>query len=56
MNAAQIYLLNGWTVEFHKNIYMYSHDLKLSRGHEVYQVSCEDMPAGFVGIWPYELK
>ena len=56
MNAAQIYLLNGWTVEFHKNIHMYSHDLKLSRGHEVYQVSCEDTPAGFVGIWPYELK
>jgi len=56
MNAAQIYLLNGWTVEFHKNIHMYSHDLKLSKGRELYQVFCEDTPSGFVGIWPYELK
>jgi hypothetical protein len=56
MNAEQIYLLNGWTVEFHKNIHMYSHDLVLSRGSEAYQVFCEDTPSGVVGIWPYELK
>ena len=56
MNAAQTYLLNGWTVEFHKNIHMYSHNLILSRGVEAYQVFCEDTPSGFIGIWPYELK
>lgn len=56
MDAAQIYLLDGWTVEFHKNVHMYSHDLKLSRGREAYQVFCEDTPSGFVGIWPYELR
>ena len=51
MIAVQIYLLNGWTVEFEKNIHMYSHSLKLSRGREAYQVFCEDSPSGFVGIW-----
>lgn len=56
MSAAQVYLFDGWTVEFHKNIHMYSHSLKLSRGSETYDVFCEDTPAGFVGIWPYELK
>jgi hypothetical protein len=56
MNAAKIYLLNGWIVEFHKNIHMYSHDLKLSRGPETYQIFCEDTYYGFVGIWPYELE
>lgn len=56
MNTAQIYLLDGWTVEFQKNIHMYSHGLKLSRGGLAYQVFCEDTPSGFVGIWPYELK
>ena len=56
MTAAQTYLLNGWTVEFHKHIHMYSHSLKLSRGRESYQVFCEDTPSGFVGIWPYEMK
>ena len=56
IKTAHIYLLNGWTVEFQKNIHMYSHHLKLSRGREAYQVFCEDTPSGFVGIWPYELK
>lgn len=56
MNAAQIYLLNGWTVEFQEHIHMYSHNLKLSKERETYQVCCEDTPSGFVGIWPYELK
>ena len=35
MDATQIYLLNGWTVKFQKNIHMYSHDLLLSRGREL---------------------
>jgi hypothetical protein len=56
MSAEPIYLINGWTVEFHKYIHMYSHSLKLSRGIEAYQVPCENTPHGFVGIWPYELK
>ncbi|MFC7298776.1 hypothetical protein [Herminiimonas aquatilis] len=56
MSAEQIYLLNGWTVEFQKYIHMHSHSLELSRGSEAYQVFCEDTRYGFVGIWPYELK
>ena len=56
MDATQIYLLNGWTVKFQKNIHMYSHDLLLSRGRETFQVYCEDTPYGFVGIWPYVFK
>jgi len=47
---------DGWAIEFRKNIHMYTHSLKLSKGDETYNVYCEDTPAGFVGIWLYELK
>lgn len=56
MTAVQSYLIDGWNVEFHRNIHMYSHSLKLSRDGENYDVFCEDTPGGFVGIWPYELN
>jgi hypothetical protein len=56
MNATQTYLRGGWVVEFHKNIHMYSHALKLSRKSETYDVPCESTPSGIVAIWPYELK
>lgn len=46
----------GWAVEFHKNVHLYSHSLKLSRAGETYDVPCEDSPSGFILIWPYELK
>lgn len=49
-------LLDGWIVEFHKNVHMYTHSLKLSKGNETYDVYCEDTPSGFVGIWLFELK
>jgi hypothetical protein len=56
MSAERIYSFNGWTVQFHQNIHMYSHGVKLSRGSEAYSVFCENTPSGFVGIWPYELQ
>ncbi len=56
MGQEHVYSIDGWTVRFHQNIHMYSHDLKVSRGSETYTVFCEDTPAGFVGIWPFELE
>lgn len=56
MNSAHIYLLNDWTVEFQRNVHMYTNNLKLCRDGEAYQIFCEDTPFGFVGIWPYHLK
>lgn len=56
MTGSWTSLRNGWVVDFRKNIHMYSHSLKLSKGGETYDVFCEDTPSGFVGIWPYELK
>jgi hypothetical protein len=56
MSAEQVYSIDGWTIRFHRNIHMYSHSLNLSRGNETHAVFCEDSPAGFVGIWPYELE
>jgi len=49
---------NGWTVTFKKNIHMYCHLLKLSKGNRVYEVQCEDSPLsnGLVGMWPYSLN
>jgi hypothetical protein len=47
--------IDGWVVCFRRNIHMYAHSLKLSRGAETYEVGCEDTPDGFVAIWPYEL-
>ena len=48
-------LYNGWSVRFRPNVHMYCHDLKLSKGQQDLQVSCEDTPSGWVGIWPYSL-
>lgn len=56
MIDTQTCLPNGWAVEFHKNIHMYWHSLKLSRSSETYVVPCEDTPSGFVAIWPHELN
>lgn len=52
----QTQIHKGWVVEFRKHIHMYCHSLRLSKGEQSYDVPCEDTPAGFVGIWPYELK
>ena len=56
MGIELVCLFDGWTVQFHQNIHMYSHSLKLSKGNETYAVFCEDTPSGFVGIWPSELE
>lgn len=56
MTTEQVYICDGWTVRFYKNIHMYSHSLKLSKNGEIYAVFCEDSPFGFVGIWPYVLE
>ena len=48
--------LNGWAIEFTKNVHMYCHSLKATKNSSTLDVPCEDAPAGFVGIWPYELK
>jgi hypothetical protein len=54
MTAASLH--NGWTVEFRRHVHMYSHDLKMTKGHQEYVIPCEDTLLGFMGIWPYELN
>ncbi len=49
-------LSNGWAIEFTKSIHMYCHSLRDTKNNSTFNVPCEDTPAGFVGIWPYELK
>lgn len=34
---------------------MYCHELKAIKGNVELDVSCEDTPDGYVGIWPYIL-
>jgi hypothetical protein len=48
----------GWTITFRKNIHMYCHLLKLTKGNCVYEVQCEDLPMsnGLVGMWPFALN
>ncbi len=48
----------GWTISFRKNIHMYCHELKASKGDVIYTIPCEDSPVseGLIGIWPYELQ
>ncbi len=47
----------GWTIFFDKNVHMYCHALAASKGDQLFQIPCEDIPLGdgLVGIWPYEL-
>jgi hypothetical protein len=49
---------NGWVVEFRKNVHMYCHSLRMTKGGRRYEVPCEDSPlsAGLVAMWPYELQ
>ncbi len=51
-------LNNGWTIQFRKNVHMYCHSLKLTKGGRQYEIPCEDSPLsdGLVAMWPYELK
>ena len=46
---------DDWVVAFTKNVHMYCHRLKATKYNRTIDVPCEDTPAGFVGIWPYEL-
>jgi hypothetical protein len=48
---------NGWTIEFKKNVHMYCHDLRASKGARQISIPCEDLPIrdGTVGLWLYEL-
>lgn len=47
---------NGWTIDFEKNIHMYTHSLEATKGDRTFIVPCEDTPYAFVGIWPYQLS
>lgn len=47
---------NGWTLRFRSNVHMYCHELTAAKGNHKFHVSCEDMPSGGVGIWPYSLE
>jgi hypothetical protein len=52
----RIELDNGWNVEFLKNVHMYCHSLKLTKGARTFEVPCEDTSAGYVAILPYDLS
>lgn len=49
-------LSSGWVIEFTQNDHLYCHSLKATKHSRTFDIPCEDTPAGFVGIWPYELK
>jgi hypothetical protein len=53
MTAASLH--NGWAVEFRRNVHMYAHHLKMTKGDQAHVIPCEDSPCGFVGIWPHDL-
>ena len=50
-------LHNGWAIRFRKNVHMYCHSLKVSKGALSYEIPCEDSPLseGLVAMWLYEL-
>lgn len=49
-------LYNVWRIHFQQNVHMYCHHLTATKGDVCLEISCEDTPSGFVGIWPYSLQ
>ena len=57
INNMRSQLHNGWAIQFQKNVHMYCHSLKVSKGGRQYEIPCEDSPMsdGLVAMWLYEL-
>lgn len=51
-------LHNGWAIRLQKNVHMYCHSLRASKGGSSHVIPCEDSPLseGLVVMWLYEMN